>query len=138
MWEAEVKALRDHWGGLGESPEAFARWSGDPRLDPSLFVVGFAGDEVAGAVRNVIDDEENELFDRRRGTLDVVFVRRPYRRRGLARALVLLSLRLLRERGMTSAARGVDSENPNAALALYRSCGFEIHSSSTVWRKPLD
>jgi mycothiol synthase len=138
VWDAEVKAFRDHWGGIDEGEEAVARFLGDPRLDPSLCVVAFAGDEVAGAVRNVIDDDENELFGRSRGVLDAVFVRRPYRRRGLARALIQLSLRLLRERGMTSAALGVDAENAHAALDLYRSCGFEIHSSNTEWRKPVD
>jgi mycothiol synthase len=138
VWEAEMEAVRDHWGGRDESESAFARFVGDPLTDSSLFVVGFAGDEVAGAVRNVIDDDENELLGRRRGTLDVVFVRRPYRRLGLARALILLSLALLRERGMTSAGLGVDSENANAALELYRSCGFEVRSSNTSWRKPFD
>ncbi len=138
IWEAEMEAVRDHWGARDESENAFARFAGDPLTDPSLFVVGFAGGEVAGAVRNVIDDDENELLGRRRGTLDVVFVRRPFRRRGLARALILLSLDLLRARGMTSAGLGVDSENANAALELYRSCGFEVRSSNTAWRKPFD
>ena len=46
---------------------AFERFACDDRTDPSLFVVGFAGDEIAGAVLNVIDDAENGLFDRRRG-----------------------------------------------------------------------
>lgn len=138
VWEAEMEAVRDHWGGRDESETAFARFIGDPSTDPSLFVVGFAGDEVAGAVRNVIDDDENELLGRRRGTLDVVFVRRPFRRLGLARALILRSLHLLRDRGMSGAGLGVDSENPNAALELYRSCGFEVRSSNTSWRKPFD
>lgn len=138
VWEAEMEAVRDHWGGRDESESAFARFVGDPLTDTSLFVVGFAGDEVAGAVRNVINDDENELMGRRRGTLDVVFVRRPYRRLGLARALILRSLDLLRERGMTSAGLGVDSENANAALELYRSCDFEVRSSNTSWRKPFD
>lgn len=138
VWEADAKAFRDHWGGVDESEEAYRRFAGDPRVDPSLFVVAFAGEEVAGAVLNIIDDDENELFDRRRGLLDSVFVRRPYRRRGLARALILMSLRVLRERGMTSAWLGVDADNANAALDLYRSCGFETGLSTTAWRKPLD
>jgi mycothiol synthase len=137
VWEADAKAFRDHWGGVDESEESFRRFVDDPRLDPSLHVVAFAGDEVAGAVLNVIDDAENELFDRRRGLLDSVFVRRPYRRRGLAGALILESLRLLRDRGMTSAWLGVDADNANAALHLYESCGFEVMRSTTAYRKPL-
>ena len=137
VWEADAKAFQDHWGGVDESEESFQRFANDPRLDPSLFVVGFAGDEVAGAVLNVIDDAENALFERRRGLLDSVFVRRPYRRRGLARALIVQSLRVLRDRGMTSAWLGVDADNANAALELYRSCGFETGRSTTAYRKAL-
>jgi mycothiol synthase len=138
VWEADLKAFRDHWGAFDDSEEGFARFMGDPRLDPSLHSVAFAGDEVAGAVLNEIDDVENALFDRRRGLLASVFVRRPYRRRGLARALIQRSLAVLRDRGMTSAWLGVDAENPNAALQLYRSSGFAPTTSTTRYRKPLD
>jgi ribosomal protein S18 acetylase RimI-like enzyme len=100
-------------------------------------VVAFAGDQVAGAVVNIIDDDENELYDRQRGLLDSVFVRRPYRRRGLARALLLRSLEVFRERGMTSAWLGVDADNANEALRLYETCGFASERSATAYRKPI-
>jgi mycothiol synthase len=137
IFDADAKAFRDHWGVVHDDDASFQRFSGDPHLDPSLFVVAFAGDEVAGAVLAQIDDEENARFDRQRGLLDSVFVRRPYRRRGLARALVNLSLVKLRERGMTSAYLGVDSENEHGAVHLYERCGFERVRSNTYWRKPL-
>ena len=137
IFDADAKAFRDHWGVVHDDEASFQRFAGDPRLDPSIFVVAFAGDEVAGAVLNQIDDDENAQFDRQRGLLDSVFVRRPYRRRGLATALVNLSLVRLRERGMTSAYLGVDSENEHAALHLYERCGFERARSNTYWRKPL-
>ena len=138
IFVADAKAFRDHWGSIEEDEADFQQFAQDHRTDPSLFVVAFAGDEIAGAVLNVIDDVENAMFDRPRGTLDSVFVRRPYRRRGLARALIVRSLELLRERGMTSAALGVDAENPNQALHLYERCGFAPVRSMTTWRKPLD
>jgi hypothetical protein len=40
-------------------------------------VIAWDGDEIAGAVINGIDAEENEALDRRRGLLDSVFVRVP-------------------------------------------------------------
>ncbi len=137
VWEADAKAFRDHWGGVDESEASYQRFIGDPRLDPSLHVVAFAGDQVAGAVVNIIDDDENELYDRQRGLLDSVFVRRPYRRRGLARALLLRSLEVFRERGMTSAWLGVDADNANEALRLYETCGFASERSTTAYRKPI-
>jgi mycothiol synthase len=138
LWEAEMKALADHWGSFDTSEAGYAAFSTNPDLEPDLFVVAYAGDEVAGGVRNVIDDEENERFRRRRGTLDGIFVRRPYRRRGLARAMIAMSLRKLRDRGMTSAMLGVDADNAQNAPALYQSFGFESVGGSTVWRKPLE
>ena len=77
VFDADGKAFRDHWGSVDDDEASFERFAGDPRTDPSLFVVAFAGEEVAGAVLNVIDDEENAMFDRRRGLLDSVFIRRP-------------------------------------------------------------
>jgi ribosomal protein S18 acetylase RimI-like enzyme len=64
-------------------------------------------------------------------------VRRPWRRQGLARALIARSLHVLRERGMDHAALGVDAENPNGALQLYRSMGFQVVKVFTTYRKPL-
>ena len=138
VWEADVEAFRDHWGETDETEAAWRRFSGDPRHDPALFVVAFAGDEIAGHVLNIIDETENHERGRLVGILDSVATRAPYRQRGLARALICRSLALLRERGMTSATLGVDVDNANRALHLYESCGFEVSSRSTAWRRPID
>jgi mycothiol synthase len=137
--DAQIEASRANWDRIDESEEAFARFIGDPGLDPSLHVVAFAGTDVAGAVLNAIEarDDDADPADRR-GTLESVFVLAAHRRRGLARALILRSLGLLRERGLTSADLGVDADNANAALDLYQSCGFEVTRANTAWRKPLD
>jgi mycothiol synthase len=90
---------------------------------------------VAGAVLNGIHRRSDGGADE--GWLDSVFTRRPWRRRGLARALIVRSLALLRDRGLQSAALGVDAQNPNQALSLYESCGFRMASSSTAYRTTL-
>ena len=138
VWEADVEAFQDHWGGFDDSDASFRRWTESPDFDPSLWVVAFDGDEVAGGVLNGIYAEENAAIGRRRGWLDSVFTRRAWRRRGLARALIARSLVLLRERGMESAALGVDAENPTGALGLYESVGFRVEERYTAWRKPMD
>ena len=71
----------------------------------------------------------------RRGWLNSVFTRRAWRRRGLARALIARSLGVLRERGQTSAALGVDADNPSGALGLYERLGFAVDQRATAWRK---
>jgi hypothetical protein len=44
----------------------------------------------------------------------------------------------LRDIGATLALLGVDGANPHQPMTLYRTAGFEIFSSGTRWRKPLD
>jgi ribosomal protein S18 acetylase RimI-like enzyme len=137
VWDADHEAFADHWGGFDNSDEAFEEWLEEPTLDPSLFVVAWDGDEIAGAVLNVIDPAENEQLGVQRGWLDSVFVRRPWRRRGLGAALVGRSLEVLRDRGMRSAILGVDAENPMGALGLYERAGFVESSREASWRRPL-
>ena len=137
LFAADSEAFMDHWGGFDASEGRFQQWLSDPTFDPSLFVVAWDGDEIAGAVINAIDAEENVAFQRHRGVLDSVFVRRPWRRRGLAAALVGKSLTLLRERGMTSAWLGVDADNPTGALGVYERAGFGVHLRSSAYQKPM-
>ncbi len=137
VFDADAEAFMDHWGGFDASEATFRQWLADPNFDPSLFVIAWDGDEIAGAVINSIDAEENAVLDRSRGLLDSVFVRRPWRRRGLAAALVGRSLELLRQRGMTSAWLGVDADNPTGALGVYERAGFGVHMRSTAFHKPM-
>ena len=138
IWDTDHEAFRDHWGGHDDSDANFRRWVESPELQPKNFLVAWDGDEIAGAVLNVIYHEENAELGIRRGWLDSVYTRRPWRGRGLARALIMRSLRLLAERGMDTAALGVDADNPSGALRLYESCGFEVAERGTAWRRPLD
>ena len=137
VWDADVEAFADHWGGFDHSEANLERWLGAPTTDLSLWVIAFDGDEIAGGVINSIDDDQNAALDVRRGWLNSVFTRRPWRRRGLASALVGISLARLRDRGMTSAALGVDADNPNGALGLYERLGFAVDQRAIAWRKEL-
>jgi len=65
-------------------------------------------------------------------------VRRPWRKQGLARALIARSLSQLRELGMTEASLTVDTENPSGALRLYEGLGYRPVKRGSVYRKPLD
>lgn len=137
LWHADIEAFLDHWGGFDGSDENFERWKGDPKFDPSLFVIAWDGDEIAGGVVNEINETENTAFNRQRGWLRSVFVRRPWRRRGVGRAVVLRSLQVFRDHGMTSAGLGVDADNPTGALGLYTGTGFDVEMRFTAYRKPM-
>lgn len=138
LWDADVEAFADHWGGFDGSEAAFERALTDPDLEPELYVVAWDGDEIAGAVTNAVPRAENEAFGRRRGWLETVFVRRPWRRRGLGAALVGRALVRLREAGMDEAMLGVDSANPSGALGLYERAGFVVDRRALAYRKPME
>lgn len=53
---------------------------------------------------------------RKRGYTETICVHLRWRRRGLARALLARSLRVLREQGLEEAALSVDAANPSGAL----------------------
>lgn len=139
IWEAEAEAFRDHWGEAERTEGDWRRFDGDPdNADPSLWRVGWEGDQVAGVIVTTVPVEENERHHRRRAYVAGVSVRRSWRRRGLARALLARSLVAAREAGFTSASLGVDSDSPTGATDLYRSLGFEPERTFIAWRKPLD
>jgi mycothiol synthase len=140
VWSALTEAFADERDEAEPTEEDVRAWLTDPKEDPALWVVAFDGDEIAGGVHGKIDPAENAHHGRDRGVLDAVWTRRRWRRRGLARALIARALIRLRDHGMTSAYLGVDGLNPNQAMALYTSLGFEVASTIYDWAKslPLD
>ncbi len=140
VWDAAREAFRDHWGFTEEewAETQFESWQKDETFTPDLWQVAWAGEEVAGMVLNFVSAAENRTFNRQRGYTETICVRRPWRRRGLARALIARSLRLLRDHGMNEAALGVDAENPHGALRLYESMGYQVVKRGAAYRKPLD
>jgi mycothiol synthase len=139
IWEANAEAFRDHWGERTQGEEDWRRFESEPEYaDPSLWQVAWDGDEIAGVVINTIPAATNAGEEPRRGYVDSVSVRRRWRRRGLARALLARSLAAMRRAGLTSASLGVDTENVTGALRLYESLGFVPKSRFTLYRKPLE
>jgi mycothiol synthase len=138
VYAAINEAFRDHWSHSELTDDDYWRWINDPAFQPHLWQVAWAGEEVAGLVLNFIDREYNARFKRLRGWTDPICVRRPWRKQGLAKALIARSLRLLQEQGMTEAGLGVDAQNPNGALRLYESMGFRQTMRFLTYEKPMD
>ncbi len=138
IWDADVEAFRDHPEPAQRTEEDFLQWFSSPNLDTSLYRVAWSGDEVAGSVLTSIDPEENARLGISRAWLDHISVRRPFRKRGLAAALIASTLRLLRERGIAEAALGVNAENPTGAVRLYERLGFRKDHEAAAYRKALE
>ncbi len=141
IWEADVEAFRDHWGFVEPTETGYEQFLADERIfQPELWQIAWDIDteEVAGQVRPFIDHAENEAAGRLRGYTESISTRRPYRRRGLARALIVRGLRAQRDAGMTESALGVDMESLTGATRVYEDCGFVVDKMVQLWRKPLD
>jgi mycothiol synthase len=136
IWDSDVEAFQDHWEARVRTEHDYVRTFTDPDFDPTMWQVAWAGDEVAGSIMNNIYPEANARVGLAIGWLDHVSVRRAWRGRGLASALIVRSLRIHRDRGMAVAALGVDAENPTGALRLYEKFGFTPKYQWAIVRKP--
>ena len=137
-WAAMCEAFRDHFGAWDDSPSAYQAWVESPLFDLELQIVAFEGAEIAGGIHAAIDPVENREHGYLRGWTEPVFTRRPWRRRGLASALLGRTLVALRDRGMKGAQLHVDAENASRARTLYERHGFHVTRSSSEWHKPMD
>jgi ribosomal protein S18 acetylase RimI-like enzyme len=136
VWEADQEAFMDHWANVPGTEQDYRRWGKDPLNDPDLWKVAWDGDQVAGMVLSFLNAKENEEYDRKRGYTENISVRRPWRQRGLARALLTRSLQMFKDMGMDHAALDVDTQNLTGALNLYESVGFQVEKKRTIyWKK---
>jgi mycothiol synthase len=120
------EAFRDHWSF---DPVTAEDWQiffvGRSSFRPDLTYVVMDGDEVAGFSLNSISPEENARHGRSEGWVEVLAVRRPWRKRGVATALLCASLHAFKAEGLQHAMLGVDTQNLSGALRVYESVGFK-------------
>jgi len=138
IWEADAEAFRDHWGARQPSEADWEAFLDRPFTDITLWRVAWEGNRVVGQVRSFINTDENQEYGRLRGYTENISTIKEWRGKGVARALICESMRSLRERGMEEVGLGVHTENPTGAFHLYSSLGYQIHSKSTTYQKPLD
>lgn len=82
---------------IGYSRVMWWRELKDPNFDPTLWQVAWDGKQVVGMALAFVNEREKAKYGRRRGGTEGTCVRRPWRRQGLARALLVRSLQALRE-----------------------------------------
>jgi mycothiol synthase len=126
--ETLEEAFEDHWDHQARS---FEEWSGLVRLEPSLcYLVRDAEGIVVAA--EFCNEERFGI-----GWVDVLGVRRAWRRHGLGEALLRLAFRELYDRGRRRIGLGVDAENQTGATRLYERVGMEPSSQDDIYEKLL-
>ncbi|MEO7839907.1 MAG: GNAT family N-acetyltransferase [Anaerolineales bacterium] len=104
---------------------------------PRLYPHSFHGTAPGHFVEPLLYFIESQTASPKRCWTEAISVRLPFRRRGLARALIAQSLRVQKQAGMTESALGVDSENLSGATKIYEACGFRVVKTETIYKKPL-
>jgi ribosomal protein S18 acetylase RimI-like enzyme len=130
VWQANNEAFRDHWGSRDSSFEEFVHGRfDDPEYDPSLWMIAWDGEEVAGFSLN--------RYRMGIGWIRSLGVRRPWRKKGLGLALLHHSFGEFYKRGMKTIGLGVDASNPTGATRLYQRAGMYVASEFLTFEKEL-
>jgi GNAT superfamily N-acetyltransferase len=129
--DALDEAFQDHWEHQGQGfDEWWARHSSNPNFDPTLWFLIRDGGEIAATIRN----EANRNGG---GYVAALGVRRAFRGKGYAKALLLRTFREFWERGTTRVTLGVDAASPTGATHLYERVGMRVEAENVVFEKVL-
>ena len=137
IWEANWEDFRGSYDFREATEEDFNQFRDNPLRDETLWKIAWSGDTVVGQVKSFVNDEENTRRGYKRGWTEEISTHRDWRNRGIAGALLAMSLQELRDRGYEQAALGVDTQNPGGAFQLYTSLGFELHTFEATYAKPI-
>jgi mycothiol synthase len=128
------EAFADHWEFEPAPYERFARWNFEgANFDRSLSFLALDDDEIAGICLCSVHLSGDPTY----GWVGILGVRPPWRRRGIALALLLHSFAVFRERGCTRVGLGVDAESTTGALELYERAGMHVHRCQDTLEKLL-
>jgi mycothiol synthase len=118
LFEVYEASFADHWNFRPTSFERFNEELHGEDWDPSLVFLAEADGETVGHVVSF-------LFDTC-GYVAMLGVRKPWRGRGIAKALLRQAFAELARRRRQEVRLGVDAQNPHGAVALYESVGMAV------------
>ena len=133
VYAVHQETFEDHWE---HEPMPFEEWEHmlvrTQEFRPELWFLAEDGGEVAGVALCKQREPETEI-----GVIEIIGVRRPWRRRGLGRALLVHAFRELRRAGFRCASLGVDADSLTGAHRLYESAGMCVVARHAVYEKRL-
>ena len=131
-------SFEDHFGHVDRpfehDLEEFRHWIDNLRtFDPELVLMAYAAatGEIAGCLLGLTEEPHHADI----GYIDVVGVRRAYRKRGLASALLRRSFAQYWDRGKRVVNLGVDADSLTNAVALYERVGMRVHQKYPLYDK---
>ncbi|MEX0833899.1 MAG: GNAT family N-acetyltransferase [Actinomycetota bacterium] len=129
----DKEAFKDHWG---HSDHSFETWihamiEANDRFDPSLFFLACEGDKLVGLTlgRKGTPEDPNMLW------VDDMAVLRPWRRRGVALALLHQLFGEAYAREVRRIGLDVDAQSNTGAVGLYEKAGMRVWREGVAYEK---
>ena len=139
VYDVDEEVFQDHFGFIKEDPEVgFKKFThhmtGDDSYDPSLWylAVDESDEIVAICLCRRYGTEDKEA-----GYVSSLGVRRPWRRQGIAQALLLEAFGEYYKRGKKKVDLGVDAESLTGATDLYKKVGMFVLRQYDLYEKVL-
>lgn len=133
VFDAVNEAFEDSWDHVPGRFDEWRHWNLDSEsFDPELWWLVYDGAEIAGLCLCRPYEAEPDM-----GWVASLAVRRPWRRRGIARALLLTSFREFKRRGFARVGLGVDADSLTGANVLYESAGMRPIRRHDMYEKTL-
>ena len=135
----DERAVYDVWvdafsGQFGVTMQPFEAWCEDALgrqgFEPELVLIAEHSGEVVGMQTAVRFGDV--------GWIDIVGVRRPWRRRGVARAMLVRGFADLAARGCRSVRLNVDAGNETGATHLYEDVGMTVRRAWDLYERPIE
>jgi ribosomal protein S18 acetylase RimI-like enzyme len=133
FYDVHQETFEDSWEHVEEPYDEWAHWLlSPPAFVPDLWLLAHENGEPAGIAICHPHRARADL-----GWIRILGVRRPWRRRGLGRALLLHAFAEFRRRGLAAAGLGVDAESLTGANRLYEEVGMRVASRFDIYEKAL-
>lgn len=132
-------AFADHWGSTPVDEEDWRKRVVDsPGFRQDLSFAAIADGHIVGYSYNEVYEEDWESAGRSEGWIGALGVLHEWRNKGIATALLAMSMNAMRAAGLEAAMIGVDSSSPSGAQHLYHSVGFRTKTTGTTWQLAID
>jgi GNAT superfamily N-acetyltransferase len=129
-YEVVNEGFRDHWGYLAESFEGWKKHVIDSSFEPTLWFLACEGEHIVGVALCREKEDAN-------GWIRELTVLRPWRKRGLATALLMHVFQTFHQRGFKRVGLGVDGQSLTGAQRLYESVGMQTTMRIARYEKEL-
>jgi GNAT superfamily N-acetyltransferase len=138
VYRAFDESFQDHFGHIEHPFETgFARFKRDmiedAKHDPDLWFLALDGEALAALCLC----RPQGYGDSNVGWINILAVRKPWRKRGLGQALLRHAFGVYYERGLRSVELGVDASSLTNAVRLYESVGMRVERKNDMYEKEM-